>query len=214
MITRFTTPRHPDETAARRAIEALRHAGVPDSAVRLLSGGVLRDVWTETVGGFGGPVGPHARVGTIANTVLQRCGSTGSFAGDRDEQREGSFADNDGVMVVSYEDGTERSRLTGRRGLRRDFRATALDDAAVARADDACAAGTSWCWSRPQRSPHPDRGGMPSWRRTPREPRDLHPRKRSRSVVATIGEVPEVRVVDRDLGGDHDLLLGRRRWVW
>jgi hypothetical protein len=44
MITRFTTPRHPDETAARRAIEALRHAGVPDSAVRLLSGGVLRDV--------------------------------------------------------------------------------------------------------------------------------------------------------------------------
>jgi hypothetical protein len=31
--------------------------------------------------------------------------------------------------------------------------------------------------------------------------------------VATIGEVPEVRVVDRDLGGDHDLLLGRRRWV-
>jgi hypothetical protein len=133
MIRGFTT--HHDETAARRAIEVLRHAGVPDSAVRLLSGGVLRDVRTETVGGFGGPVGPHARVATFAHSVLQRCGSTGSFAGDRDEQREGSFADNDGVMVVSYEDGAERSRFTGRRGLRRHFRATALDDAAVARAD-------------------------------------------------------------------------------
>jgi hypothetical protein len=139
MITGWTS--YPDQIAARRAIEALRNAGVPDSAVRLLSGGVLRDVRTETVGGFGGPVGPHARVRTFANSVLRRCGSTGSFAGDSDEQRQGSFADIDGVTIVSYEDGTERSRLTGRRGLRRHFRATAPDAAAVVRADDALRGG-------------------------------------------------------------------------
>jgi hypothetical protein len=43
-------------------------------------------------------------------------------------------------MVVSYEDGTERSRLTGRRALRRHL-AAALDDAPVASADDALRGG-------------------------------------------------------------------------
>jgi hypothetical protein len=79
MITGWTS--YPDQIAARRAIEALRNAGVPDSTLRLLSGGALRDVRTETVGGFGGPVGPHARVRTFANGVLQRCGSTAAGYG-------------------------------------------------------------------------------------------------------------------------------------
>jgi hypothetical protein len=130
-----------DEIAARRAIDGLRNAGVPDSAIRLLSGRALRGVRAEMVGGFARPVGPDAPVGTFADRVLLRRQSAGAFAGDPDAQRQGSFADNDGVTVVSYEDGTERSRLTGRRALRRHFRATALDDATVARADDALRGG-------------------------------------------------------------------------
>jgi hypothetical protein len=41
MITGWTS--YPDQIAARRAIEALRNAGVPDSTLRLLSGGALRE---------------------------------------------------------------------------------------------------------------------------------------------------------------------------
>jgi hypothetical protein len=121
MTTQCTS--YPDEIAARHAIDALRNAGVPDSDIRLLSGRALRDVRTEIVGGFAAPVGPDAPIGTFAYRVLLRRRAAGGFAGDPDAQRQGSFADCDGVTIVSHHGGTERSRLTGRGGLRRHLRA-------------------------------------------------------------------------------------------
>jgi hypothetical protein len=55
----------------------------------------LHDIRHEAVGGYAGPLGPNAPVGTYANRVLLRRQGTGSYAGDPDLQRQGSYADND-----------------------------------------------------------------------------------------------------------------------
>jgi hypothetical protein len=60
--------------------------------------------------------------------------ATRSLAGDPDQQREGSFADVERVVIVTFEDGAERSRITGYRGVRQLLRRAALDDDAVDRA--------------------------------------------------------------------------------
>ena len=52
-----------------------------------------RDIRREAVGGYAGPVAPHAPIGTFANRVLLRRQGTGSFAGDPYLQRQGSYAD-------------------------------------------------------------------------------------------------------------------------
>jgi hypothetical protein len=66
--------------------------------IRLLTRRPLRDVRREPCGGFAGPVGPDALVGTFADRPRRRSQATGSFAtgslnGKPDRQREGSFAD-------------------------------------------------------------------------------------------------------------------------
>jgi hypothetical protein len=53
------------------------------------------DIRREAVGGYAGPVGPNAPTRTYANRVLLRRQGTGSYAGDPDLQRQGSYADND-----------------------------------------------------------------------------------------------------------------------
>lgn len=54
----------------------------------------------------------------------------GSFASVPGQQREGSFADTDRDVVVSYDNGAERSRVVSDRELRRLPRAAAVGDAA------------------------------------------------------------------------------------
>jgi hypothetical protein len=66
--------------------------------------------------------------------VVQRRQGAGSFAGDPDQQRQGSFADTDRVVIVTYKRDAERARITGLRGARRLLRRAALDDDAVDRA--------------------------------------------------------------------------------
>jgi hypothetical protein len=51
------------------------------------------NVRREALGGYAGPVGRSAPIGTFANRVLLRRQGTGSFAGDPGVQRQGSFAD-------------------------------------------------------------------------------------------------------------------------
>ena len=86
---------YPNEAEARKAVDALGCAGVTNDDIHLLTGNGLHDVRTEVVGGFGGPVAPDAPVGTFANVPVPRRSGAGTFAGDADRQRQGSFADVD-----------------------------------------------------------------------------------------------------------------------
>jgi hypothetical protein len=128
------TKTYPTEVTARRAVEALRATGVPERDIRLLAGTAPRDIRREPVGGFAGPVAPDAPIGTYGGRVLQRRQGAGSFAGDPDQQRQGSFADTDRVVIVTYQGDAERARITGLRGARRLLRRAALDDEAIDRA--------------------------------------------------------------------------------
>jgi hypothetical protein len=122
-----------NEVVARHAIEALRVAGVPGRDVRVLTGCRLHDVREEPVGEFARAAGPNAPVGTYANIRRLRGQGAGSFAGDPDRQRQGSFADTDRDVIVTYEHGVERSRVAGDLGIRRLLREAALDDDAADR---------------------------------------------------------------------------------
>jgi hypothetical protein len=129
---------YPNESAARRAVEALRAAGVPPRHIRLLTGTRPHDLRREPRGGFGGPVGPDAPVGSYAGVARRRSQATGSFAtgsltGDPDRQRKGSFADVERVVIVIYTDSAAHSRVTGYRGVRQILRRAAIDDDAVDR---------------------------------------------------------------------------------
>jgi hypothetical protein len=125
---------YPTESGARRAIEALRATGVPAHDIRLLTGRRLSDVRREPVGGFAGPVAPDAPVGTYGNRPVLRRQGAGSFAGDPDHQRQGSFADTDRVVIFTYSGSAERARVTGLRGARRLLSRAALDDDTIDRA--------------------------------------------------------------------------------
>jgi hypothetical protein len=128
------TRAYPTDVAARRAVEALRATGVPERDLRVLAGSASRDIRREPVGGFAGPVAPDAPVGTYAGRALQRRRGAGGFAGDPDRQRQGSFADTDRVVIVTYKGDAARARITGLQGARRLLRRAALDDDAIDRA--------------------------------------------------------------------------------
>jgi hypothetical protein len=134
---------YPSEATARRAVEALRAAGVSGRDIQLLTGRPLHDTRHERVGTYAGSVGPNAPVGTYGGRVVLRRQGAGSYAGDPDRQRQGCYADADRVAIVTYDDSTERSRLTGRRRVRRLLRQATLDDDKSNRALDAIAIGHS-----------------------------------------------------------------------
>jgi hypothetical protein len=134
----MTTTRtaYSDEATARHAAATLRHSGVPARDILVLVGSPLRDVRRELVGGFAGPVAPDDPVGTYAGTTRLRRQAAGGFAGNPDDQRQGSFADTDRVVIVSHDGKAERARITGHRGARRLLRTTSLDDDAIERVLD------------------------------------------------------------------------------
>jgi hypothetical protein len=133
MTTLYMT--YPSELAARRAVEELRATSIRED-IRLLIGSRPGDVRRQPVGGFAGPVGPESPVGTYGGGVLRRWQGAGAFAGDADRQRQGSFADTDRIVIVTFEGNRERARITGLRGSRRLLRRYALDDEALDRAVD------------------------------------------------------------------------------
>ena len=132
---------YPDEHAARRALEALRAGRPPGARIRVLTRTAQHDLRREPVGGFAGPIPSEAPVGTYGGRVLQRRQAHGSFAGDPDQQRQGSFADVDRAVLTTHEGAGERARTIGDRALRRLLREAALGDAAVRRAIDELRAG-------------------------------------------------------------------------
>jgi hypothetical protein len=119
------------EAAARAAARALRRAGVPADGITVVTGRRLRDRREEPAGTFAGLAGPDAPVGTYAGIRRMRRDGAGSFAGDPDRQRQGTFADTDSVVLCRFRNGAERSRVTGDRALRRLLRGTPLDGDAV-----------------------------------------------------------------------------------
>ena len=130
------TKTYPSEDAARRAVRALRAAGVRPGDIRLLTSRPPHDIRREPVGGFAGPIGTNAPIGNYASAPRRRgqgVGSfaTGGFAGDPDQQREGSFAEVERVAIVICKDDGERSRVTGHRGVRQLLRRAALHAEAV-----------------------------------------------------------------------------------
>jgi hypothetical protein len=79
---------------------------VPRSAMRrspgvvcLVTGRRMNDVREQPVGSFAGVVFPNAPVGTFANVRRRRDQGTGTFFGDADHQRQGSFGDTDGAEL-------------------------------------------------------------------------------------------------------------------
>jgi hypothetical protein len=131
MTTLCTT--HLTGLAARRAVDALRATGVPERDIRLLTGREPHDVRREPVGGFAAPVMPDVPVATFGDGAVLRRQGPGGFAGDPDQQRQGSFADTDRVSIITYHDTAERARVTGVGAVRRLLRRAALDAETVQR---------------------------------------------------------------------------------
>jgi len=67
----------------------------------------LADVREEPVGAFLGLLSPDARVGSFANVPHLRWQGAGTFRGDPDRQRQGSFGDHD-LTDVAPNDARER----------------------------------------------------------------------------------------------------------
>jgi nucleotide-binding universal stress UspA family protein len=105
------------EAVARRAVRALTATGVPRRDILLLTGRRLHDVRREAVGGFAAALNPSAPVGAYAGAPCLRRQGRGGFAGNPDEQRQGSFADAETIATV--EDGTGRSQVADHLRLRR-----------------------------------------------------------------------------------------------
>ena len=119
---------HPSEAAACKAVNGPTAAGVPERNVRLLIGKPVRDVRNEPIGGFAEPVAVDAPVGTYGDVPRSRWRGAGSFAGDPDRLRQGSFADTDRTAIVRYPGGAERARLTGDAELRGHLHQAGVDD--------------------------------------------------------------------------------------
>lgn len=135
---------YPSEAAARRAIESLRAGGLPPQGAQLITGATLHDLRAEPVGEFAGRAAPDAPVRTFANTTVRRWRPGGSFAGDPDRQREGSFADVDGAVVVSWDPGGhEHTHVIGVRDLATLLAEAGLAPKAVERALRDLRAGSS-----------------------------------------------------------------------
>jgi hypothetical protein len=116
-----------DARVARRAADDLTAAGVPERDVVLIRGRRVRDVRDEPVGEFAGPIAPDAPVGTFADRPVRRCQGAGTYAGDPDRQRQGSFADADSGLVITHDDAGEHEHVADHRCLRRILHDRAID---------------------------------------------------------------------------------------
>lgn len=107
-----------DAGAARDALDELLAAGRASGEIRLVVGSTPHDRRREIAGGFARPVPPDAPVGRFAGPPLRRWQGAGSFAGDADQMRQGSFADVDADAIVTFADHAEHARIAGDRDVR------------------------------------------------------------------------------------------------
>ena len=107
-----------DPGAARDAIDELLTADAGGREIRLVVGSTPHDRRREIAGGFAKPVTPDAAVGRFAGTPLPRWRGAGSFAGEPDLMRQGSFADVDADAIVTFAGHAEHARIGGDRDVR------------------------------------------------------------------------------------------------
>ena len=116
-----------DPGAARDAIDELLTTGRTGRDIRMVLGSTRHDRRQEIAGGFARPVPPDAAVGRFAGTPLRRWRGVGSFAGDADRMRQGSFADVDADAIVTFGEHAEHARIVGDREVRHLLRRFEFD---------------------------------------------------------------------------------------
>lgn len=119
---------YPSRAAARDATEAFSTSGIPHHNIRLLIGHPWHDIRYESLGGFGGSLDPDAPVGKFSGPPRARWRAAGGFYGNPDQQRQGSFADVERILIVSHDRGAERMHHASARGTRRLLRAANVTD--------------------------------------------------------------------------------------
>jgi hypothetical protein len=111
------------EQEVRGVVDALMAAGVPGGSIQVLMAEPERDARAEPHGSFAEAPGERGvgdePVSDFAGHEHPRSAARGSFAGDADAQRGGSFADADRDTVVSYPEGVARRHVAGDHELRR-----------------------------------------------------------------------------------------------
>jgi hypothetical protein len=81
---------------AENAIERLLSAGVPTVGIELIIGHAVEDTRDAPIGTFAGTTTADGQtVGSYANVTHSGREAIGTFAGDADKQRRGSFGDTD-----------------------------------------------------------------------------------------------------------------------
>jgi hypothetical protein len=108
-----------DEQEARGAVESLLAAGVPGSGIRVVMGEPERDARSEPQGSFAGTAEHGGAREDFAGREHAAGAGRGTYAGDADEQRRGSFADIDRETVAAYPEGVERQHVVGHQQVRR-----------------------------------------------------------------------------------------------
>ena len=93
---------------AENAIERLLSAGVPAIRIELIMGHAIEDARDAPIGTFAGTTTADAQtVGSYGNIAHSGREAMGTFAGDPDKQRRGSFGDIDRDTVTTYQVGRE-----------------------------------------------------------------------------------------------------------
>jgi hypothetical protein len=118
---------------AENAIERLLSAGVPAIRIEVIMGQAVEDARDAPIGTFAGTTTADAlTVGSYANIAHSGRKATGTFAGDADRQRLGSFGDADRDTVTTYQSGVKRTRIASHRTLEKLLVDAGLDQAIAA----------------------------------------------------------------------------------
>jgi len=127
---------------AKNAIERLLSAGVPAIRIELIMGHAVEDARDAAIGTFAGTTIADAQtVGSYANVAHSGREAIGTFAGDPDRQRRGSFGDVDRDTVTTYRAGVKRTRIKSHHGLEKILVDAGLDRATAAADVEALHAG-------------------------------------------------------------------------
>ena len=127
---------------AENAIERLLSARASATRIELIMGHAIADARDAPIGTFAGTTTADAQnVGSFGNVAQSGRAAMGSFAGDADKQRRGSFGDIDRDTVTTYQAGLKRTRIVSHRRLKKALVDAGLDQASAAADVDALHAG-------------------------------------------------------------------------